>query len=146
MDDVVTVIRRFTVGRPADAVLDYLADFGNTPEWDPGTLRCTRLDDGPVRAGSRWLNTSRFRGRTTELTYRLDRFEPGRLLFVGENRTVTATDDIALFARDGRTEVVYEARLRFKGPARLVAPFMRAEFERLADGVEQRLPEVLGAG
>ncbi|WP_371483828.1 SRPBCC family protein [Kitasatospora sp. NBC_00315] len=142
---MVAVRRSFTVDRPVEAVLGYLADFGNTREWDPGTESCTRLDEGPIRVGSRWHNVSRFRGRTTELSYRLVRHEPARLTFVGENRTVTATDDITLSARGDRTEIVYDARLRFKGVARLVAPLLKGEFERLADGVERTLPAVLGA-
>ncbi|MEW1913455.1 SRPBCC family protein [Kitasatospora sp. NPDC085895] len=143
---MVTVERRIPVGRPAEDVLRYLADFGHTPEWDPGTVSCVRTDTGPVTEGSRWTNTSRFRGRTTRLEYRLVRREPDRLLFVGENGTVTATDDITVRPADGGGAVVdYRAQLRFKGVARLAAPFLRGAFEELADGVADRLPQVLAA-
>ncbi|GGV23577.1 polyketide cyclase [Kitasatospora herbaricolor] len=143
---MITVERSITVDRPAGEVLRYLADFGNTVTWDPGTESCTRLDDGPVREGSRWLNVSVFRGRRTRLDYRLDRYEADRLVFVGENRTVTATDDIGVRARGGRTVVLYRAQLRFKGLARVAGPFLRPAFERLADEVAERLPRVLAAG
>ncbi|GJF33267.1 polyketide cyclase [Kitasatospora sp. NE20-6] len=142
---MVAVRRIITVERPADAVAAYLADFARTEEWDPGTVSCTRTDDGPVGVGARWHNVSRFRGRTTELSYRLVRHDPGRLVFVGENRTVTATDDITVTATGPGAVVDYRATLEFKGLARLAAPFLRAEFERLADGVAERLPEVLAA-
>ncbi|MER7667499.1 SRPBCC family protein [Kitasatospora sp. NPDC096128] len=140
---MISVERRMVVEQPAGEVLRYLADFGNTAEWDPGTVSCVRLDSGPVVAGARWRNTSRFRGRQTELVYRLDDYRPDRLVFIGHNRTVTATDDISLRASEGRTLLVYRASLRFNGLARLVAPFLRAEFERLADAVAERLPRVL---
>ncbi|WP_030273751.1 SRPBCC family protein [Streptomyces sp. NRRL B-24484] len=143
---MVTVERRIPVHRPAEDVLRYLADFGHTPEWDPGTVDCVRLDAGagPVTEGSRWTNTSRFRGRTTQLEYRLVRREPDRLLFVGENRTVTATDDITVRPAAGGGSVVdYRAQLRFKGVARFAAPFLKGAFEDLADGVADRLPQVL---
>lgn len=140
---MVSVERSITVDRPADEVLRYLADFGHAPEWDPGTESCVRVDDGPVVRGSRWINVSRFRGRRTRLTYRLERYEDDRLVFVGENRTVTATDDITVRPWDGRTVVVYQAHLRFKGLARLAAPFLRPAFEGLADGVAEQLPRVL---
>ncbi|MFD9124858.1 SRPBCC family protein [Kitasatospora sp. NPDC059571] len=141
---MIEVRRTITVARPLDEVARYLADFSRTEEWDPGTVRCTRVGDGPVAPGARWHNVSRFRGRTTELDYRLDRLESGRLVFVGANRTVTATDDIGLTAATGATTVVdYRATLEFKGLARLAAPFLRAEFERLADRVAVRLPEAL---
>jgi carbon monoxide dehydrogenase subunit G len=143
---MVAVHRTITVERPLDEVVAYLADFGNTETWDPGTVSCARVGDGPVAVGARWRNVSRFRGRTTELDYRLDRLEPARLVFVGTNRTVTATDDLVFGTAGDSTVVDYRATLDFKGPARLVAPFLRAEFERLADQVAVRLPQVLAAG
>ncbi|MCU7826936.1 SRPBCC family protein [Kitasatospora sp. DSM 101779] len=143
---MVTVERRIPVGRPAEEVLRYLADFAHTAEWDPGTVRCVRTGTGPVTEGSRWTNTSRFRGRTTQLEYRLVRRDAERLLFVGENRTVTAIDDITVRPAAGGGAVVdYRAQLRFKGMARLAAPFLKGAFEDLADGVAARLPQVLAA-
>ncbi|MFJ1704717.1 SRPBCC family protein [Kitasatospora sp. NPDC088346] len=143
---MIEVERTITVERPVDPVVAYLADFGHTEEWDPGTVRCRRLDAGPVREGARWANVSRFRGRESELTYRLVRYRSDHLVFTGENRTVTATDDLRLREEQGRTVITYRAQLRFKGAARLVAPLLRREFERLADAVERSLPEVLGRG
>ncbi len=40
--------------RSARDTLDYLADFSNAAEWDPGTLTAEQLDPGPVRAGTRF--------------------------------------------------------------------------------------------
>ncbi|MEU9074071.1 SRPBCC family protein [Kitasatospora sp. NPDC048538] len=141
-----TVERRITVHRrPAD-VLDYLADFGHTEQWDPGTLSCTRQDDGPIAVGSRWTNVSRFRGRATWLDYRLARRDPDRLVFIGHNATVTAIDDITVLPAGGSTVVHYRADLRLNGLARLAGPFLRPAFERLADEVALRLPQALAAG
>ncbi|MFJ5136085.1 SRPBCC family protein [Streptomyces sp. NPDC088707] len=138
---VITVERSFVVGLPLDELVAYLEDFSRTEEWDPGTVRCVRLDEGPVRPGARWRNTSRFRGRTTHLEYRLAAREPSRLMFIGENKTVTATDDLGFEAESASlTRLNYRASLRFKGLARLASPFLRAEFERLGDEVAERLP------
>ncbi|MFE9423709.1 SRPBCC family protein [Kitasatospora sp. NPDC006697] len=142
---MISVERSMALERPAEEVLRYLADFGHTVEWDPGTEACVRLDPGPVATGSRWRNTSRFRGRRTDLEYRLEEYRSDRLVFVGHNSTVTATDDITLRASGDRTLVVYRASLRFHGLARLAAPFLTGEFERLADAVAERLPRVLAA-
>jgi hypothetical protein len=46
---VMSVTRTFTVDKPADAVVSYLADFGNAVDWDPGTQSCVRQDTGPIR-------------------------------------------------------------------------------------------------
>jgi len=137
---VISVERVMVVRRPLAEVVAYLEDFAHTVEWDPGTVRCVRIDEGPVRPGARWRNTSRFRGRTTELQYELVVHETARLVFVGENKTVTALDDLR-FAEEGTaTRLTYQASLTFKGLARLVTPFLRGEFEQLADKVVARLP------
>ena len=38
--------------RPAEETFDYMADFANAAQWDPGTADAERLDDGPVGLGS----------------------------------------------------------------------------------------------
>ncbi|MGW4160088.1 SRPBCC family protein [Streptomyces sp. NPDC004788] len=142
---MITVERVIVVRRPLPELVAYLADFAHTEEWDPGTVRCVRLDDGPVRPGARWRNSSRFRGRETELHYELAEYGPARLSFVGENRTVRATDDLGFADEGTATRLTYRASLAFKGLARLAEPFLRAEFERLGDAVAARLPLVAGA-
>lgn len=141
---MITVRRSFRLAVPLDDLVTYLEDFERTEEWDPGTVRCVRIDEGPVRPGSTWRNTSRFRGRTSELLYRLQVRDPAHLVFVGTNKTVTSTDDMVFEAvSPGQTLLTYRASLRFKGLARLATPFLRAEFERLADEVVERLPSAV---
>ncbi|MGW2014466.1 SRPBCC family protein [Streptomyces sp. NPDC001927] len=143
---MISVERSIEVRLPLAELVTYLEDFVRTEEWDPGTVSCVRLDDGPVRTGARWRNTSVFRGRTTELEYRLDVREPRRLVFVGENKTVTAVDDLRFDDEGDRTQLSYKASLAFKGLAKLASPFLRTEFERLADEVAARLPTAAAAG
>lgn len=141
---MVNVTRRFTVDTPMPVIIDYLKDFSRTEEWDPGTKSCTRIGSGPVEAGARWTNVSVFRGKETELTYRLTDLAANRVVFVGENKSVTTRDDISVApAAGGGSEVTYHAALDFKGPLKLIAPFLSREFERLADEVEKKLPHVL---
>ncbi|MER6518312.1 SRPBCC family protein [Streptomyces sp. NPDC054949] len=140
---MVFVERSFTIPRPQAVLIDYLKDFGRAREWDPGTKTCERLDDGPVRVGSTWSNVSEFRGRETRLTYQLVRLDEDRLTFVGDNSTVTTTDDLLLTAVPGGTALTYRARLDFKGLFKLAAPFLGKEFNRLADEVERVMPQVL---
>ncbi|RAJ45556.1 polyketide cyclase/dehydrase/lipid transport protein [Kitasatospora sp. SolWspMP-SS2h] len=157
---MIEVVREIPVRRPADEVLEYLADFAHAAEWDPGTEQCVRIDAsgsagagasgsaGAPEPGARWRNVSVFRGRRTELVYELVDRGPDQLLFVGRNRTVTASDEITVSpAPDGAGSVVrYRARLRFHGLARLAEPFLRRDFERLADAARRRMPEVLDGG
>ncbi|MFC1436524.1 SRPBCC family protein [Streptacidiphilus sp. N1-3] len=140
---MVSVERTVVVGRSLEVVVDYLKDFARTEAWDPGTVRCVPLEPGPVAEGSTWRNTSVFRGRETELTYRLTRLEPARLTFIGTNRTATSTDDLTFREVDGGTSITYRADVTFHGLAKLAAPFLRGEFERLGDEVARTLPDVV---
>jgi carbon monoxide dehydrogenase subunit G len=132
---VVQVRRTMVVRKPVDVVANYLKDFARTEEWDPGTVSCIRLGEGPIRVGTRWHNVSRFRGRETELTYELTRLEPEHLVFVGRNRTATSTDDLTLVSAPNGTVITYQATIVFNGLAKLADPFLKREFERLGDAV-----------
>ncbi|WIX75594.1 SRPBCC family protein [Amycolatopsis carbonis] len=75
---MVEVTRTFTVATGPREVVEYLKDFGNATDWDPGTQSCERLGSGPVAVGARWHNVSKIAGVETELTYELTRLEPRR--------------------------------------------------------------------
>jgi carbon monoxide dehydrogenase subunit G len=142
---MVEVQRVFTVHQPVEVVSEYLRDFSHAETWDPGTVSCTRLDNGPVRVGSEWHNVSEFRGKETELSYRLTRMETGRLIFVGENKTATSTDDLTLTAVPEGTKITYHATIVFNGLAKLAGPFLKREFEKLGDKVVVTMTDALAA-
>jgi carbon monoxide dehydrogenase subunit G len=144
---MVDVTRTFDVATPLREVLDYLKNFANAEEWDPGTLSCDPLGDGPVAVGSRWHNVSKIAGVETELDYELTRLEPGRVVFVGRNDTATSTDDISLVAAAERpgTTITYHATIEFHGAAKLAAPLAKVAFEKVGADTEKSLVEILGA-
>lgn len=137
--------RTFTVQQPVDVVRDYLADFSRAEEWDPGTQSCTREDDGPVQVGSTWRNVSKIGGKETVLTYRLERLEPGRITFVGENKTATSTDDITLTPEHDGTSIRYQSHVEFHGLAKVAGPLTAPVFQHLGDEVEENLTRILNA-
>jgi len=141
---VVTVTRTFTVDRPADVVVSYLADFSHAVDWDPGTQSCERQDMGPVRAGSSWRNVSKFLGRTIVLNYRLEVLQPGRLVLTGSNGTATATDDITVrdTPPDG-SEVTYRAGIELHGLARLAGPVVKAALARLENATAAQIQQAI---
>lgn len=140
-----TIARTFVVAKPPAQVVDYLKDFSHARDWDPGTVACSRLDSGPVREGSTWLNVSRFLGRRTELTYRLERCSPHRLTFVGTNDAATSTDDLTFEPADAGTRVTYRAHIRLRGAARFADPLVRLALRRIAGKVTAQMREVINA-
>jgi uncharacterized protein YndB with AHSA1/START domain len=140
----IDIHRTLTSPRPAEEVFAYLQDFTTTEQWDPGTVRTTRVSgDGGV--GTSYRNVSRFLGRETELTYVVEEVDTSRRLRLrGENRSVVAHDTMTLTPiPTGGTELSYRAEFAFKGVARWVAPMLRPALRRLGDAAEEGLREAL---
>lgn len=140
---MITISRTFTVAAPPAAVFAYLQDFGNTNEWDPATRQTTRIGDGPPVVGASWHNTAKVLGVRSELTYTLQAVERDRLIFVGRNEGATSTGTITVRPVAGGTEVTYHLALEMHGLAKLAAPVIRMEFEKLGTETVARLTGVL---
>ena len=138
------VERTFTVSRSIEDVFDYLSDFENTNEWDPGTIE-TRRTSGDGGIGTIYANTSTFAGRRTELTYETIGFDrPTFFSARGKNKTATATDSLT-FTRDGdRTQIHYRADFQFHGVVKYVAPLVvKPKLDSLADETVEQLRTTL---
>jgi carbon monoxide dehydrogenase subunit G len=140
---MIRVTRTLAVPYPPRKVVAYLADFAHAVDWDPGTVSCERLGEGPLAEGSRWHNVTDFRGRRSELTYRLDTYAPGRLVFSGVSRTAETTDDLTFTEGAGSTLITYQAKIRFKGLRSLASPVLKREFERLGDEITVTMPKAV---
>jgi len=138
-----SVTRSFTVHPAPAVVIDYLKDFANAEEWDPGTESCTRVGDGPVAVGARWHNVSKIAGVTTELDYELTELTDTRIVLVGRNDSATSTDTITVLPSGEGSEITYHADLDMHGVANVAAPAMKVVFEKLANDTEEQLTRVL---
>ncbi|GAA1941738.1 SRPBCC family protein [Nocardioides hwasunensis] len=137
--------RTFDVHPEPAVVVDYLKDFSNAEEWDPGTESCTRNDSGPVQVGSTWHNTSKIAGVSTELTYTLEQLTADTIVLVGRNDTATSTDTITVVPNpDGSgSRVTYEAVIELKGAAKIADPIMKIVFEKIGGDTEDDMTNVL---
>ncbi|OIJ26759.1 polyketide cyclase [Nocardioides luteus] len=136
--------RTVATSAPTSEVFDFLADFTTTEQWDPGTVRTERISgDGGV--GTAYANTSRFLGRTTDLTYVVEVYEPGtRVVLRGENKSVVAHDTMTFVpTATGGTSVRYVAEFDLKGLARMVAPLLTPAFTRLGDDASAQMRTTL---
>jgi carbon monoxide dehydrogenase subunit G len=142
---MLSVERTFSVARPVSEVYAYLRDFTNTEQWDPGTVRTTRTDDGELKVGAQFHNVSKFRGKETELDYVLSEDVTDKhVVFTGENKTASTRDDLSVAAQpDGRTEIWYVATFEFHGLARLAEPLIKRGLDKLADETVAQMSAVL---
>lgn len=132
------------MSRSIEDVFDYLSDFENTNEWDPGTIE-TRRTGGDGGLGTTYENRSTFAGRETELTYETIGFDrPTFFSARGTNKTATATDSLT-FTRDGdRTQIHYRADFQFHGIVKYVAPLVvKPKLDSLADETVEQLRTTL---
>jgi len=135
--------RTVVVDKPLQAVFDYLSDFTTTTDWDPGTV-ITMREHGNGGIGTTYLNTSKFLGRTTQLTYLVEELAHQQLIRLrGENKTVTAVDTMTFRVVASGTEVTYAAEFTFKGLTRFMAPLLKPAFERLSDEAEAGMRNAL---
>lgn len=138
-----TVSRTFTVNATPDKVVEYLSDFSHAKEWDPGTEKCVRVDDGPVKVGSSWHNESKIAGVSTELTYTLKTLTADTIVLVGENKTATSTETMEVKPVGAGTELTYTNEIELHGAAKIGAPAMKLVFEKVGVDTEKQLTEVL---
>lgn len=130
---MITMQRELTTDAPPGAVFAYLADFTTTEQWDPGTVRTVRVSgDGGV--GTRYANTSRFAGRTSDLTYVVTGLVPGRSIELrGHNDAVLAHDTIEVSDHPRGCLVTYRVRFAFRGWLRWIEPLLRPAVANLLD-------------
>lgn len=140
---MVNVSRTFTVQPAPAVVIDYLKDFGNAEEWDPGTQRCRRLDSGPIAIGSRWHNESKIMGISTELTYELTQLSEDTVQFTGSNEKSTTTDTLTIRPHGDGSEITYDAVIEIEGAFKLAEPVTKLVFERIGSETEEDMQQIL---
>ena len=142
---MINVERSFPVNKPVDVVVNYLKDFANAEEWDPGTKSCVQETAGPIVVGTTWHNVSVIKGRETELTYRLAELESGHVKLIGENKTATSVDDMTVAATDTGSMITYHAQITFNGIAKLAGPFLQSEFEDLGEKTVEQMTRAINS-
>ena len=128
-----------------EEAFDYLADFANAREWDPGVVEGENLTGRPLGRGSRFRLVSRIAGRRIPLEYQITAFDrPGRVEFQADQTALRSTDEIRFDAVDNGTSVTYAADLQLKGPlGKLLDPFLALAFRRIGDRAAAGLQEAL---
>lgn len=119
-----------SVERPAEDVFDYLADFENVADWDPGVSNSTRCDDGPLGVGSRFEVNLGFLGRDLELVYRIVALErPRRVVLEADAGGFRSIDTIEVEAiSPDRSRIRYDARIQLTGMRALLDGALQAAF------------------
>jgi dehydrogenase/reductase SDR family protein 12 len=121
--------------RSVEETFDYLAEFSNAAEWDPGVDRAERLDEGPMGVGAVFRLDVRVGARATPLDYRVVAYDrPGRVVLLGESNAIRSEDTVTVVPRPGGGSVLtYDADLRLLGGLSVFNPVLSAPFRRIGD-------------
>lgn len=131
---------------PIEAAFDYVADFANAQEWDPGVATARRSDDAPVAVGTRYDLGVRLGGRVAPMEYRITHLDrPRRVILVGTGSNVDAVDDIRFERSDAGTVINYAADIRLRGLLRLAQPFLGRSFAKIARDAAGGMQRTLAA-
>ena len=115
-----------------DDAFAYMASFDNAAEWDPSVISARRLDTGELGVGSAFHVVSTFAGRKVPLGYEITTFDPGRrVVLEAWSGFFGSVDTISVTAAGTGSRVTYDARLVFKGLARIADPIMQLIFNRV---------------
>ena len=135
-----------TTSLPIQAAFDYVANFENIVEWDPGVMAARKVSDAPAGAGAAYDLDLNYGGSDMAMTYTITEYDSPRLVILeGSGPRAGAVDRIAFSETAEGTRVDYEADIRLKGLFRLTEPFLGKLFARVGEGARAGLDKRLAA-
>jgi Polyketide cyclase / dehydrase and lipid transport len=131
----------------ATALFDYMADFSNAEQWDPGTRSAKRLDRGKIGEGSRFELIVEFAGRESPFVYEITGFDrPNQVVIEADTDAAHLVDTMSVAKSGLGSDLTYDARLELKGWRKLGNPVMAVLFRRLGERGKEGLERELNPG
>jgi carbon monoxide dehydrogenase subunit G len=130
-----------------EAAFDYVADFENIVEWDPGVTAVRKTTEGLPAVGTEYDLDLSYGGSPITMTYRITEWDPPRrVILEGDGDRTFAVDRISFLPLESGSSVEYQADIRMKGIYRVAEPFLGKLFRKIGDGavagLDQRLREL----
>jgi carbon monoxide dehydrogenase subunit G len=128
-----------------ETAFDYLAEFSNVADWDPGVSRGRSVSADPLEVGAQFEVEASFLGRSVPLTSETVEIErPRRVTVRADSGTFSSVDTLTFEPEpSGGTLVTYDADLRLKSALKLLDPLLAIGFNRIADKARDGLRERL---
>jgi len=121
-----------------EAAFDYVANFENVVEWDPGVTAARKMTDGDPAVGTEYDLDIQYGSSPLAMTYRITEWDrPRSVVLEGDGSRSFAIDRISFLATADGTTVEYRADIRLKGVYRAAEPFLGKLFRRVGDGARE---------
>ena len=132
---------------PVEAAFEYVANFENVVEWDPGVTAARKVTDGEAGVGTEFDLVILYGSSPLSMTYRITEWDPPRrVVLEGDGSRSFAVDRISFLPTVNGTSIEYQADIRLKGVYRAAEPFLGRLFRSVGDGaragMESRLREL----
>ena len=93
---MIEVTSSVEIGRDAESVFAFVADFENNPTWQRGMRSASWTSEPPIGVGSTYDQVARFLGREIRTSFEVTALEPGRSITIASTAgsfpiTVTRT-------------------------------------------------------
>jgi hypothetical protein len=132
------------IGRPVDAVFDYVVDQRNEPQYNSQMVRAEKITPGPVGKGTRFRSAVASRGHTAEMLIECTGYDRPKLFATA---TTMAQADIRYTLRfepvPAGTRMRWSGQVRPKGAFRLLGPMItwlgRRQEQRIWAALKQHL-------
>jgi hypothetical protein len=140
------IVEHFSVPAPTAQAFAYVADFTNTPEWDPMIEAASRRDAGPLRVGSAFEVALRVGSRVIPLTYTITELRPDeRVVLETSGWWYRGKDDVRIRSSGQGSELRWDATFALRGPLLLIDPLLAIGFRRTARSAVEGLRAALTA-
>ncbi len=119
---------------------DWMLDFSNAQDWDPGVHRSVRLDAGPIVVGSAFDVDVAFAGRSLTMRYEVVELDaPHRFVLRSRTPMFISVDTVSVRPAGDGAVVTYDADLRLRGLLRLGDPVLALAFQKIGDAAAEGL-------
>jgi polyketide cyclase/dehydrase/lipid transport protein len=111
------------IGRPVEAVFDYVADQRNEPQYNPQMVRAEKITPGPVGKGTRFRSAVASRGRTAEMLIECTGYSRPKLFATATTMTQADISYTLTFEpAPAGTRMRWSGQVQPKGAFRLLGP------------------------
>ena len=128
-----------------EKAFDFISDFRHAALWDPNTRRVTKLSDGPIAQGARFLLRAGFLGITLDLPYEIAEYDrPCRLVFAGSTKWIQYREQVSFSAdASGGTTIEYAAELELRSFLAIGNGLLSLVYQRIGDSATRGIVPAL---
>jgi uncharacterized membrane protein len=133
------------IDRPQAEVFAYLDELDKHAEWQQALMAARVVTEGPVRVGTRVVETRKVPGGPRDMTYEITEYDPpNRSSWKGLDGPVRASGTVTVEPLgESRSRATVDFDLEGHGIGKLFAPFARAQARKQVPADQQKLKQLL---